>query len=98
METVIHARSEPQSDIAAVAVSFDQIEIAEQIVERIGKTLGLIKLGAGDRAAGADDRVTRADKDIHPPIDRTRAILELAGETIVHAAELCRLRLPQVEV
>src|SRR5208282_2223032 len=76
----------------------DEIAIAEQLFERIAETLGLVELGAGDRAAGADDRVAWTDEDVRPAVDRARAVLELADEAIVHAAELRLLRLPQVEV
>ena len=64
---------------------------------RIGKALGLIKLRAGDFAAGADDGIAGADKDIGTGIDRARTILQFAREAIVHAAELRSLGLPQVE-
>src|SRR4029077_1401375 len=63
-----------------------------------GKTLGLIELGAGDRAASADDGVAGTDQNIRPAVDRTRPVLELAGETVVHAAEMGLFRLAQVEV
>src|SRR5208283_1626484 len=76
----------------------DEIAIAEQLFERVAKPLGLVELGAGDRAAGTDDSVARADQDVRPAVDRARAVLEFADEAIVHAAKLRRLRLPQVEV
>ena len=76
----------------------DQVAIAEQIFQRVGKALGLIELGAGDAAAGADDRVARADQDVRAAIDRARTLLEFAGEAIVHAAEMGLFRLPQIEV
>ena len=40
------------------------------------------------RAAGADDRVARADQHRGIGIDRPRAVLQLAGEAVVQALEL----------
>ena len=64
---------------------FDQLRIAQQILQRVGKALGLKKLGAGDGAAGADDGVARAHQDIGGAVDRPRAVFELADEAIVQA-------------
>src|SRR5208282_20635 len=64
----------------------------------IAEPLGLVEIGARDRAAGADDRVAWTDEDVRPAVDRARAVLEFADEAIVHAAELRLLRLPKVEV
>ena len=94
---MIHARRQPKRYVTAIAVRFDKTAIAQQVFERIGKALGLIKLRAGDFAAGADDGITGADKDIGTGVDRARTILQFAREAIVHAAELRPLRLPQVE-
>ena len=76
----------------------DETAIAEQVFERIGKALGLIKPGTGNLAAGTDDRVAGADEDVGAGVDWTRAILQFTGEAVMHAAELRLLRLPQVEV
>src|SRR4029077_18162350 len=84
MEAVVHAGRQAQRDIAAVAVRLDQCAIAEQILQRVGKTLGLIELSAGDRAASADDGVAGTDQNIRPAVDRPRPVLELAGEAVVH--------------
>ena len=64
VEAVIHARGQPQRDVAAVAVGLDQVGIAQQILQRVGKSLDLVELGAGDRAAGADDGVAGAHQDL----------------------------------
>ena len=65
----------------------DQIRIAQQVPQRVGKALGLIELGSRNRAAGADDGVARADQNIGCAVDRPGAILEFADEAIVQAAE-----------
>src|SRR5262249_36626107 len=64
VETVVHARGQPQRRIAAVAVRVDQIVVAQQILQRVGESLDLIEAGAGDAAAGADDRVAGTDQDV----------------------------------
>ena len=79
VEAVVHARGQPQRHVAAIAVGLDQVGIAQQLLERVGKSLDLIEIGAGDRAAGADDGVAGADQDVGAAIDRARAVLELAG-------------------
>ena len=98
MEAVIHARCQPQRHIAAVAMRLDERRIAQQILQRVGKSLGLIELGAVDRAAGADDGVARADQDVGRAVDRARAVLELADEAVVQAAELGLFGFAQIEV
>ena len=82
----------------AVSVRLNEIAIAEQVFQRVGKTLGLIELGTGNRAAGANDGIARTDHNIRPAIDRARAILQLAGEAFVHAAEMRLFRLAQIEI
>ena len=98
VEAVIHARGEPQRDITAVAVRVHEVALGQEFAERVRKSLGLVEPGAGDRAASADDGVARAHQDVRPAVDRARAVLELADEAIVHAAEARFLRLPQVEI
>src|SRR5262249_46055199 len=71
---------------------------AEQVRQRVGKSLDLIEAGAGDRAGRADDRVTRADEDFGVVVDRARALPELPDEAIVQAAKTRLLRLAQVQV
>ena len=98
MEAVVHAGRQTQRDIAAVAVRLDQRAIAEQVFQCVGETLGLVELGAGDGAASADDGVAGTDQNVRPAVDRARPVLELAGEAVVHAAEVGLFRLAQVEV
>ena len=63
VEAVVHAGRQAQRDVAAVAIGVHEVGIAEQILQRVGKSLGLDQLGAGDPAAGADDRIAGADQD-----------------------------------
>ena len=53
--------------------------IAEQIVERVGKSLDLQNLAVLARARGADDPIARADQDGRVGIDRPRARLSACG-------------------
>src|SRR5437868_5448934 len=98
MEAVIHARFQPQRRIAAVAISFDEILIAEQIPQRVWKPFGLVHLGAGNFAASPDNRVAGTDQDLGALVDRADAILEFADETIVQAIELLLLGLAEIEI
>ena len=81
---------------------FDVIAVerrpAQQILQRVGKSLDLKELGPGDRPAGADDRVAGADQDGWIGVDRPGAVLELPGEALVHAAEIGFLRLRQIQI
>ena len=79
-------------------MSVDQLAIAQQVLQRVGEALDLKDVGAGDRAGGADDGIARADQDFGPAVDRARAVLELPGEAVVHAAKARLLRLAQIQV
>src|SRR6516162_2896976 len=72
VKTVIHARGQAQRDVAAVAMSLRQRAVAEQVRQRVETPLDLIEPGAGDRAARAHDRITRADEDFGVMVDRSR--------------------------
>ncbi len=98
MEAVVHARGQAQCHVAAIAVGLDQFPVAQQIVQRVRKTLGLVEARAGDGAAGADNGIAWADQDVRRLVDRARAVLELAGEAIVHAAEMRLLGFAQIEI
>jgi len=76
----------------------DQIVVAEQILQRVRETLDLIEAGAGDAAAGADDRVAWTDQNVRIALDRAAALLKFADEAIVQAAELCFLGFLQIEI
>ena len=98
VKAVVHARGQPQCDVTAVAVGLDQIAVAEQFLERVGEALDLIEASAGDGAGCPYDGVARAHEDFGAALDRARAVLELADEAIVHAAEFRAPRLPQIEI
>ena len=87
VEAVVHARGQPQGHVAAVAVGLDQVAVAQQILQRVGKALGLIEARAGNRAAGADDGVARADQDLRPR-HRSAARPSLSSRV----KQSCRLR------
>src|SRR6516164_5260775 len=80
-----------RSVVGAVAVVLDQTPLAEQILQRVRKSLGLEQRGAADGAAGADDRIAGTDQNLIASLDRSDAILEFANKAIVQAFEL---RLP----
>src|SRR6266436_3637731 len=96
MESVIHARGQSQRHVATIPMQFDRIAVAHEIVQRVRKALDLIEGGVRDRAAGADDRVTRADENLRTGIDRPFAVLEFADEAIVHASEMRFFRFAEV--
>src|SRR5258708_4640102 len=97
MKAVIHGRSKPQRDVSAVAVRADEPRIADQLLQRVGKPLDLEQFGTGDWPGRTDDRIARANQDLRIAVDRPRAILELADEAVVHAAEFSLFGLAQVE-
>src|SRR5262249_56254207 len=94
METGIHARFQPQRRIGAVATALDQTRVKQQILQRVRKALGLEQRGAADFAAGADDRVARADQNVRAALDWADAILEFANKHVVQAFQLLLLALP----
>ena len=85
METVVHARGEPQRDVGAAAIGLDEGRIGQEVVQRVGKALGLQELGALDRAAGADDGVARTCEHAGIGIDRTCAGLQRPREAGMQA-------------
>ena len=95
---MIHARCQAQRRIAAVAVSFDQIAVMQQVGERVRKTFGLVECRPRNRPTGADNGVAWTHQNFRRPVDRTRAVLQFASEAIVHAAKMRLLRFAQVEV
>src|SRR5262249_18993661 len=80
------------------ATALDQTRVKQQILQRVRKALGLEQRGAADFAAGADDRVARADQNVRAALDWADAILEFANKTVVQAFELRLLGLAQIEV
>jgi glycosyltransferase involved in cell wall biosynthesis len=93
MKAVIHAGTQPQGYVDAVAEGTRELVVVDQLRQRVGEPLGLDQLGAGDRAARADDRVAGADEHAGILGDGPRAIAQRAHEAVVQAAEA---RLPGV--
>ena len=79
-------------------MALDQLRVEDQFVERVGRSLRLDELGAVDAPAAADDGVAGADQDAGRRIDRAGAVLELADEAVVQAAELRLARLVQLRI
>jgi hypothetical protein len=98
MEAMIHARFQPQRRIGAVAIVLDRIPVAQQILKRVWKSLGLKQSGASDAAAGADDRISWTHQNVLVALDRTGVILEFANKTIVKTFELGFLGVAEIEI
>ena len=98
MESMVHARREPQRDVGAVAVALAERRVGNEIVERVVKPLGLDERRALDAPGGADDRVTWADEHALRPVHGTRAGLQFTHEAIVQARKPLLSGLVQVEV
>ena len=87
MEAVVHARGQEQRDVGAVAIGLDQRQIDQQILEPVGKALGLEQFGPPHRAAGADDPVAGTDHHRRSGVQRPRAGTQLAREAVAQASE-----------
>ena len=95
VEAVVHARGQPQRDVAAVRVKARPGRGSpKQLVERVRESLGLEQLRALDAAASARRWRRRAHQHGRVGVDRPRAGLELAREAVVQAGEArsCSLR------
>ena len=98
MEAVVHARRQPQRHVRSVQVAVHQLLIAQQVHQRVGKSLGLQHRSAGDRAHGANDSVARAHQYGGVGVDAARTVLELAREAFMQAPEAGAARFAQVEL
>src|SRR5215467_8259135 len=98
MESVVHAGGQSQRHVPAIAVLFDKTAVTHQIVQRVRKALDLMHGGLSDRAAGADDGVTRAYENLRARVDRPFAVLEFADEAVVHASEMRFFRFAEVQI
>ena len=65
MEPMVHARRQPDRHVAAVPVGFDQRRVVQQVAQRVGKSLRLEQLGAGDRPMGTDNAVAWAHQQLY---------------------------------
>src|SRR3974390_1635167 len=66
-------------------------------MERIGRSLDLVKVGIGDRTTSANDAVARARQHVRVAIDRPSALLELSDEAVMYAVEVRTLGLSEVK-
>jgi hypothetical protein len=98
MEAVIHARSQPQRDILAVAIEVDSGWIEQQLVQRVRKSLRLDQLVTMNAPGRADDRVAGAGHHAWIGVDGTGARFQFSGEAGVQTTEVFRLRLTQIEI
>src|SRR5262249_52437986 len=98
VEAVIHARREPQRYVRAVAILRLKRGIRDEIGELVRKSLGLKDPRPFDSAAGPDDRVARADRNVPTRIDGARTVLQLADEAFLQTLELTLFGFSQVQV
>ena len=94
VKAVIHAGRQPQRQEAPVAMAFHQIRVAEQVEQRIRRTLDLEQLGILDAAVSANDAIARGHDDGRVGIDRPQPGAKLPGEAVVQALELGLSSLP----
>src|SRR5215831_20381270 len=97
MESMIHARRQPQRHVTAVAMPLDQLRRSQQVFQCVRKALDLEELGVLNRAQGTDDCIAGADDNIWIAIDRPCALSQLAREAIVHASELALFGLAKIQ-
>jgi hypothetical protein len=81
-----------------LTIGLDQSLVAEQILQRVRKSLGLEQRGAADCAAGADDRIAGAHQNVIAALDRAGAVPEFANEAIAKAFEPRLLGFAEIEV
>ncbi len=60
MKAMVHAGRQPQRDVLAIAIEFDELRVDQQILQRVRRSLGLDQLVPVDPSAGADDAITGA--------------------------------------
>ena len=98
VKAMIHARRQPQRDVAAVAVQAHELVVDQEILQGIGKTLGLDQLIPHDGTRAPDDGVAGTDQDGRIWVDGPRSDLQLADEAVVQAAKLGRRGVAQIDV
>ena len=69
VEPVVHRRGEPDRDVVAIAAARREVGVLQQIVERVGESLGLDEGRVGDVTGGDDDAVARAHDDAGAGVD-----------------------------
>src|SRR5262249_36779823 len=98
MEPVVHAGSQPERDIRAVAVAGGKLRIANEIGNRVREALGLQDRAVEHLSGGADNAVARAGQDVRVVVDRACALFQLARKAIVQAVKMRLAGLAQIEV
>src|SRR5262245_16719905 len=98
VETVVHARCQPQRDVETIAMALDEKRRAQKIGQAVGKAFDLNKLGPGNPPVGANDRVAWAHDDLRIAVDRSRPVLQLAREAVVDTLELFPACFAQVQI
>jgi hypothetical protein len=97
-EAVVHAGRQPQRSVLAIAIELDELRVDQQILQCVGKSLGLDQLVPDDPSAGTHNGVTGAGYNMCVPVDRTRVGFQLSREARVQAREALILRFAQVEI
>ena len=98
MKAVVHAGSQPQRDVGAIAERFHSGRVAQQLLQRVREAFGLDDLCALDDAVGTDDTVTGAGQQAHVLGDRPLSGFQFPGEAIVQAGEVRFFGLAQVQI
>ena len=98
MESVVHAGRQPQRNVLAIVIELDELRVDQQILQCVGKSLGLDQLVPVDPSAGADNGITGARYNMRVAVDRMRAGFQLPREASVQAREALRPRFAQVEI
>ena len=87
MKAVIHGRTDAQGGVTTVAQMFDDGGVANQVLERVWKALGLKYARALNRTAAADDGVAGAGQYARVRISRPRTVFQAADKAVVQAVE-----------
>ena len=91
MKAVIHGRADAQGGVTAVAQMFDDGGVADQVLQRVRKALGLKYARAFNGTAAPDDGVTGAGQHGRVCSSWPRTVFQAADKAVVQAAEGCLL-------
>jgi len=98
VESVIHAGSQPECHVRAVAVTGRQLGVADEVGHGIGKPLRLQYHAIEHLAGGTDDSIARTAQHRGIRVDRPRPFLQLPCEAIVQAVKVRLARFAQIQV
>jgi acyl-CoA synthetase (AMP-forming)/AMP-acid ligase II len=98
VEAVIVGRGQADGRKTAVAEGAAVRFVAEQVPQRIGKSLHLVEMVTVNLPAGADDAVAGRGENLGVRIDRPSAGLQLADEDVVHRPVFGRRSFRQIEI